>query len=535
MSEITKILAPVSNVNDTSVVIYEFLVENNSYVTAEQDVIAIETSKATKKLIAPCAGFIRFTVEVGDEVPNGNVLAIVADSIGQLDDYKSDKEEKEQQSPLLPTDFITFGLFDHPVTLGEIMVQNGEQVEKDTILCKIRDGKKVDAVPAPGTGYVFWNKKPYETVHSGEYIGVISDSASQDIFPEIDSSRSDQKYISLRLSKAAKQLLDDRGLIAEDLGLSGLVSVNDVLDKLNPDRKNVQRNAVESAKATSPKTIDHVFHSTNGNYEKLSQSKRSEVNFLSTANRDAVVSQISVLVPTQGIISACAEDSELARRFSAIIIFETSRLLKSYRRMNSVYDDGQLFVYDSINVGYALSIEDDLKVPVFKNSDQKGLEAIISEKEQFIEKYISNNLSPEDLSEGTFTITDLSSTGCYMFNPVLNLGQSVILGVGGENSSHTDYPIILAYDHRVVDGATATEFLCTLRDRLIAHENVLIGKPKKEELTVHGDELLDSNNLCCEACFRTADEIEEMGHYLLKTIDKTGKEKYICSICVRGW
>lgn len=543
MNEITKVVAPTSNVNDTSVVIYEFLVDNNSEVKAGQPVISVETSKATTNIESPVSGIIRFIVAVGDEVPNGGALAIVADTIEQLESFTLNTESiasvqgnsKEQILDSAQSEenkFITFGVFDHAVTLGEIMVKSGESVEKGAILCKVRDGNNIETVQAPRAGYISWNKNTYETNAAGEPLGRISHLRMIAPFESVDLSKDNLKYDSLRVSKAAKQLLDKNGLTAQALGLTGLVTVNEVMDFLNPNKNKKVDNPSEFVQPI----VDTAFsYSTNGIYKKLSKAKRNEANFLSAANREAVVSQATVLVPTCGIISACNEDSELAKRFSSIIIFETSKLLKSYRNMNSIYEDGQLFVYDEINVGYAIAINDGLKVPVFKNSDQKELNVLIEEKDRFIEKYITKELSPDDLSGGTFTITDLSSTGCYMFNPVLNLGQSAILGIGGENPSHTDYPLILAYDHRVVDGAMAVEFLCKLRERLIAHENVLIGRPEKKEDVEIAPQQATAKELVCDSCFRTAEEVDKMGLFLFKVIDKTGKEKHICTICMKGW
>lgn len=536
---ITKIVAPTNNVNDTSVEVYELFVENNSHVTAGQNIIAIETSKATENIECPVDGIIRFTVSVGDEIPNGEILAIVGDSIEELDEFEvsgmtvsvsdssdiakpviEDKKIKKLKIPEISENFM-FGIFDHAVTLGETMVKDGDKVSYDMVLCKVRDGNNTKTIRAAAAGYVYWNKKPYETVKTGEAIGIISASAvSGGLNTNTEVLEDSVKYSSTRISKAAEKLLVQRGLTAEKLGLSGLVTVNSVTKKFNSEKKEIKASAI---------------HNTEGSYHKLGRTKRSEADYLSAANGEAVVSQASVLVPTQGIISACAEDSGLAERFSAIIIFETSRLLRKYPSMMSVYDGGQLFVYDSVNVGYALALDDGLKVPVFKNSDKKDLEMIIEEKKHFIEKYILKELNSDDLNGGTFTITDMSSTGCYMFNPVLNLGQSAILGIGGENTSHTDYPLILAYDHRVVDGATAAEFLCALRDRMMVHENILLGRIKNTEVIYSENKQIDIKNLICESCYRDVDELDEMGHYLLKVIDKMGKERHICSICMKGW
>lgn len=534
---ITKIVAPTNNVNDTSVEIYELLVENNSHVKKGQNIIVIETSKATENIESPVDGIIRLMISVGDEVPNGEILAIVGDSIEEIGGFETSAmpvsihdssdtsesviEEKEINVLKISGDSkdSVFGIFDHTVTLGEIMVKDGDKVSYDMILCKVRDGNNTEIIKAPDTGYVHWNKKVYETVKAGEAIGIISASAvPNDLNTEIPVGT--DKHASLRISKSAQELLTQKGLTAEKLGLSGLVTVNAVMKKLNSEKEDIKAS---------------VIHTVEGSYNKLSRAKRSEAAYLSAANRETVVSQASVLVSTQGIISACAESQELAERFSAIIIFETSRLLRKYPLLMSVYDEGQLFTYDYVNVGYALALDDGLKVPVLKNSDKKDLEMIIEEKRHFIEKYILKELSPDDLNGGTFTITDMSSTGCYMFNPVLNLGQSAILGIGGENTMHTDYPLILAYDHRVVDGAIAAEFLCALRDRLIAHENILLGMIKNPEGISTEEPPADTDNLTCESCYRGVDELDEMGHYLLKVIDKTGKEKHICSICVKGW
>lgn len=538
MNEIVKILAPTNNVNDTSIVVYEFLVENGAEVKEGQEVIAVETSKATANIESPMNGFIKFMVQVGDEIPNGDMLAVVAKHKEQLVNFQSEKKGgietivTEEAAPIadlsppVSLGVTSFGIFDKAVTLGETYVMNGSKVQKGAILCAVRSGRSIQNVTAPVTGYVHWDVEPYKTVVAGQSVGTISDS------PIISPANEDVsiQYNSLRISQKARRILDERKLSAADLGLTGLVTVDIVRQKLNPNKKE-QKKEAKKAMATILST-----HSTDGTYEKLTKAKRNEAIFLSNANKEPVVSQVSVLVPTQGIFSAGMDDPELASKFSSIILFETGRLLKKYKQMLSTYDDGQLFVYEHINIGYALSIDDGLKVPVFKDIDQKDLNQINKQKEQFIEKYISRELSPDDLGGGTFTITDLSSTGCYLFNPVLNLGQSVILGIGGENPEKTHYPLILAFDHRVIDGATATEFLVELRERLLSHENVLLGEPErmKEMVLVEEEEAADLDNLECVSCYRTVDELDDMGHYLLKVIDKSGKEKHICSICAGG-
>ena len=541
MGDYVEIVAPTENVNDPSVVVYEFLVEDGAEVKEGQDVIAVETSKATTNIEATADGYIKFVVSIGDEIPNGELLAVIGNDREQIDKYCEVKEEKKaapkqntkdnNSSTIHVESFLAevspFGIFDTSVTLGEIYIKSGVKVDEGTILCKVRNGKTIEEIKAPKAGYVHWNIEPYKTVSKGQEIGTISGSPIAPTNVVTDNTH----YNSLRISREAKRILDEKKLTAEALGLSGLVTTGMIEEVLNPKK-------VEEKKPFSITTEKKkVFHSTSGRIEKLSKAKRAEASFLSDANREAIVSQVSVLVPTQGIFSACEENPELASRFSSTLIFEVGKLLKGYRHMTAIYDDGQLLVYDHINIGYALAIDDGLKVPVFRDADQMDLETIMMQKNAFIEKYVSRELSPDDLGGGTFTITDLSSTGCYLFNPILNLGQSVILGIGGENPDKTNYPLILAFDHRVIDGETATEFLNKLKERLISHENVLLGKEEKETEESPRSDLqnVDVDNLCCDSCFRSAEEIEELGHYLFKVIDKSGNEKHICSICMRGW
>lgn len=553
MSEVFEMIAPLSNVNDNSVVVCEHLAEDGASVTKGQPVIGIETSKATSELTAPADGIIRYVVKVGDEVPNGTVLAVVGSVSEDIDEYlkrfdrKIAEKKNENTDPArlskpygvnfiksADSDNTSFGIFENAVTLGEITARDGEKVNEGCVLARVRSSDGIESIKAPVSGYVFWEAALYETIQPGEAAGVISVSG---VRPEGIRSknrvvkRKEIKYGSLRISAAAQRALDEHNTTAQALGLSGLVTAKDVLECFSHDADNgIGRDdtAKNDNTGTEQPKKRRPVHQSEGHFEKLSRSKRSEAAFLSEANNEAVISRVSVLVPTKGIFTECSEDPELAGKFSAIVIMETAALLKKYAVLRSVFEDGNVFIYDDINIGYAISIDSGLKVPVFHKCDGTALDEMITQKETYIEKYIEGSLNPDDLSGGTFTITDMSQSGCFMFDPVLNLGQSAILGIGGENTTHTEYPLILAFDHRVCDGMTAAAFLNELKERLIAHENALLPEPDKE------DDVLD-REVYCDYCFRDAQELSRKGHYLFKSVDENGEEKYICSICAAGY
>jgi pyruvate dehydrogenase E2 component (dihydrolipoamide acetyltransferase) len=254
-----------------------------------------------------------------------------------------------------------------------------------------------------------------------------------------------------------------------------------------------------------------------------------------------VVSQVSVLVPSNGFFRKAAKDSQLLSQFSARIIFEVSRLLQRYPDLQSVYENGELYQYTETNIGYALCVDKGLKVPVFRACNKMSLDEIIAQKDTFIEKYMLNTLSLDELGGGTFTITDLSSAGSWLFNPVLNYQQSCILGIGGATPEGGAYPLLLAFDHRVTDGMTATLFLNDLKQRLYSHEHLLLPDSEREIAPIvkqHAASEPDINHdetPYCAICYRDVNELTDMDHYLIQTIDKNGDMRLVCTICIAGW
>jgi hypothetical protein len=399
---------------------------------------------------------------------------------------------------------------------------------------------------------MFWLKQPYQVIKdTKDVLGFIAASIEEGekyksflrqnagepempgiVVPQAELPTGQQTYNSLRWSKVAKDMLSARRISAATLGLSGLIRTRDIPKQPGPEITGNKAPTTYSKKAQMlPR--------------KPGKSKKAEIQFLKSANADAILSQVSVLVPTNHLFKKAANDPELAKQFSARIIFEVSRLLRKYPDLQSVYEDDILFQCMETNIGYALCIDRGLKVPVFRDCDKLDLDTIIEQKDAFIEKYVSNSLSPEDLEGGTFTITDLSSTGAWLFNPVLNYRQSCILGIGGENPEGNTWPLILAFDHRVTDGMTASAFLNDLKQRLCSHESLLnynegdsTQKDKQKTDDPAGRQEPENNERelpFCSKCYRDIDELNAMDHYLVQTINHDGDVQLVCTICMEGW
>jgi len=148
-----------------------------------------------------------------------------------------------------------------------------------------------------------------------------------------------------------------------------------------------------------------------------------------------------------------------------------ARALREYPYMNArLSEDGSSIEWVSaINLGMAVDTERGLLVPVIREADRKGLQSFGSEFRQLVERARAGRSLPDDLTGGTFTITNLGMYEVDAFTPVINLPEAAILGVGriipkvvpfeGEVAVRQMWVLSLVFDHRLVDGAPAARFL----------------------------------------------------------------------------
>ena len=147
--------------------------------------------------------------------------------------------------------------------------------------------------------------------------------------------------------------------------------------------------------------------------------------------------------------------------------------LRRQPRLNATLVDQEVRLHDSVNVGIAVNLDEGLIVPVIFNADQKDLGQIAREGRDLAEKARAGRLQLDAISDGTFTITNLGTTGIELFTPIINPPQVAILGVGMVQRR----PVVvgdalairpavylsLVFDHRAVDGVPAANFLQELK------------------------------------------------------------------------
>jgi len=156
-------------------------------------------------------------------------------------------------------------------------------------------------------------------------------------------------------------------------------------------------------------------------------------------------------------------------QYQDLVIAATARALKDNPKANAHLIGDEVRILDEINVGVAMAVSEGLLVPVIKNADEKSLLEIAQNVRDLARKAKANSLSIDEMTNGTFSITNLNSYGIDTFNPLLNPPEIGILGVGtiqetpvaldGEILVRSIANLSLSFDHRAWDGAPAAEFI----------------------------------------------------------------------------
>jgi pyruvate dehydrogenase E2 component (dihydrolipoamide acetyltransferase) len=176
-------------------------------------------------------------------------------------------------------------------------------------------------------------------------------------------------------------------------------------------------------------------------------------------------------------------DESVKISLNDIFILATSRALKRFPIMNSTLLQEEIIVHDAVHMGIAVALSDGLIVPVLKDADKKGLLQIAEDSRELIRRARKGSISVDDVSGGTFTVTNLSMFAVDGITPILRPPETGILGFcrvkqkpavyNGEITIRSLMTICLTFDHRVVDGAPASEFLQTVARYLEAPTLIL--------------------------------------------------------------
>ena len=190
----------------------------------------------------------------------------------------------------------------------------------------------------------------------------------------------------------------------------------------------------------------------------MAESKATAPHFYLQASID-----MSRCVEARSAIKAAAAEGEVVPSFNDMVIKASALALREHPRANGAYRDGRFELYSRVNVGVAVAGQDALVVPTVFDADLKGLRQIASEARALATRVRDGQITPPELSGGTFTVSNLGMFGIENFAAVINTPQAGILAVGaitetpvvreGEITTAHLMAVTLACDHRILYGA----------------------------------------------------------------------------------
>jgi pyruvate dehydrogenase E2 component (dihydrolipoamide acetyltransferase) len=155
-----------------------------------------------------------------------------------------------------------------------------------------------------------------------------------------------------------------------------------------------------------------------------------------------------------------------------LLVKISAEALRRHPRVNSTWRDGTVNPSERVNVGVAIAVEEGLIVAVVHDADRLSLADTAARRIELVDRARSGRLQPQDVTGGTFTVSNLGMYGVDSFDAVINAPQAAILAVGrildrivpfdGQPAVRPMLQLSVAFDHRVVDGARGAEFLDTL-------------------------------------------------------------------------
>ena len=389
----------------------------------------------------------------------------------------------------------------------------GDAVKRDELLVDIETDKVVIEVVAPADGVLEKIiKDSGDTIVSNEIIATIKEGAAADDKSSSADSKSSDKSSDKKsesaseaksddkqdgetpaLSPAAKKLAEEHGLKAGQIsgtGKDGRITKEDVLNAIEKGDKQSSSSSESSSKAAAPTTDG----SSGRVEERVPMSRlRAKVaeRLLQASQSTAMLTTFNEvnMKPVMDLRSRYKDQFEKAHDgvrlgFMSFFVRASVEALKRYPAVNASIDGNDIVYHGYQDIGVAVSSPRGLVVPVLRNADHMGLAQVEAKIREFGNKAQDGKLSIDEMTGGTFTISNGGVFGSLLSTPILNPPQTAILGmhkiqerpmaVNGKFEFLPMMYLALSYDHRMIDGKEAVQFLVTIKELLEDPARILL-------------------------------------------------------------
>lgn len=432
--------------------IIEWLKQEGDAVAKGEPLVVIETDKVITEVESPADGVVlKIAVAAEEERPIGSPLVLLGAADEQLSEADvqqllGDQSAAAPAAPAAPS----IPAPAPPPAAPPRAAASGDRLKISPIARKLCDELGIDPAAVSGTG------------PGGRITREDVEKAAQAPTPAAAER--------VKISPVARKLCEEMGIDPASVtgtGPGGRITRDDVLK------------AAEAAKAApAPAAVPGIAGETiplRGMRGRVAERMFQSWNTIPRVTEVMLVDMNATVSFRQAMLAQWEQQYGVRISLNDLVTKAVAAALRRHPRLNATLVEQEVHLHENVNVGVAVNLDEGLIVPVIADADRKDLGQIARESRELAEKAraVPMRLSPDEVSNGTFTITNLGTTGIDLFTPIINPPQVAILGVGmvqrrpvvvGDALAiRPSVYLCLVFDHRAVDGVPAANFLQELQ------------------------------------------------------------------------
>lgn len=506
-----QVKVPTVGESITEVTIANWLKKDGDVVKMDEVIAELESDKATFELAAPQAGILKIAKAKGEVVPIGTVICEISDGAtiatpasSPSSTSKETKTETPSNQPMKATGAIkemkvpAVGESITEVTISTWLKKEGDFVKLDEVIAEVESDKATFELPAEANGILRIVAKEKTTLPIGGLICKIEvTEGGAPVEPPSGASAptaqapaaTSASYAAGTPSPAAAKILEEKAIPAGQVagsGVGGRITKEDAVKAqvLKPAETKV-------APALTPPVITSGG-SRNERREKMTSLRKTIAKRLvAVKNETAMLTTFNEvdMKPVMDLRSKYKDQFKekygVGLGFMSFFTKAVCAALKEFPAVNASIDKDEIVYHDYCDVSVAVSTPRGLVVPVIRNAESLSMNQIESEIVRLAGKARDGKLSIEEMTGGTFTITNGGVFGSMLSTPIINAPQSAILGmhniverpiaIKGEVVVRPIMYVALSYDHRIIDGRESVSFLVRVKEMLEDPGRLILG------------------------------------------------------------
>ena len=498
----------------SEVTVGQWFKKDGDLVQLDEILCELESDKATFEFPSEAAGVLRIKAQEGDSVEIGGLICVIEESA-----TASAPAATPAPAPVAAAapatvaattaasvkDMIvpTVGESITEVTLANWLKKDGDLVTLDEIIAEVDSDKATFELPAEATGILRHVAKEGDVLAIGGLICKIevaaggsgaATAASPAATPVTAAvSSASENYATGHASPAAAKILAEKGIPAASVvgtGKEGRVTKEDALTATPIAPAASPAPATSAAAPSAP--VAAASGSRGVRREKMSSLRKTVSRRLVAVKNETAMLTTFNEVNMKPIMDMRAKFKDQFKEkhgvglgFMSFFTKAVCVALKEWPAVNAQIDGNELLFNDFCDISVAVSAPKGLVVPVIRNAEALSFEQIEKEIVRLAGKARDNKLSIEEMTGGTFTITNGGVFGSMMSTPIINAPQSAILGMHNiverpiaENGQVVIRPMMylaLSYDHRIIDGRESVSFLVRVKQLLEDPTRLMFG------------------------------------------------------------